>query len=186
LRTIVVLVVLAILAGATWLATWSSRQPTPPATTDAAEHPLGYYLHGARILGTDELGRVTYRILADRLDELPDEERLRLERVSVEYRPVDATSWDISAASGSAPKDGSELALEGQVELRSARTDDTEPVVIATERLRFSPDTSSVESDEPVEIRVGDWRLNARGLRTHLKDDTLKLESEVHGTFAPQ
>ena len=56
--------------------------------------------------------------------------------------------------------------------------------MIATESLRFSPDTSQAQSDAPVQIRVGDWQLEAIGLRTHLKGDTLELESEVHGKFA--
>jgi lipopolysaccharide export system protein LptC len=52
--------------------------------------------------------------------------------------------------------------------------------------LKFSADTSRAETDDAVNIRVGDWRFDAVGLRTDLKDDTLRLESEVHGIFAPQ
>jgi LPS export ABC transporter protein LptC len=77
------------------------------------------------------------------------------------------------------------LDLVGNVEVRSSPTDGSEPLTIATEKLRFSPDTSSAESDGPVEIHVGDWQLTTIGLRTHLKGDTLELESQVHGTFAP-
>jgi LPS export ABC transporter protein LptC len=58
-------------------------------------------------------------------------------------------------------------------------------VTIVTDKLLFSPDTSSVESDERVEIRVGDLHLRGTGLRSDLKGGTLKLESEVHGTIAP-
>jgi LPS export ABC transporter protein LptC len=103
----------------------------------------------------------------------------------VEYQPADAIPWRISAAQASAPKDGSQLDLEGGVELRSEPTDGSEPVFIAAPALRFIPDTSSAESDQAVQIRVGDWRLDAIGLRTHLKGDTLELESEVHGQFSP-
>lgn len=180
------MVVLAIVAAVTWVASWQREEPATPAPAAADPRPLGYYLHGARLLGTDEQGRVAYRVLAQRIDELPDEGRLRFEGVSVEYQPVDETAWAISAANASGPKDGSQLDLAGNVELRSSPTDGTEPEVITTERLRFSPDTSRVESDEPVEIRIGDWQLAGVGLSTHLKDDTLTLESQVHGTFAPQ
>ena len=186
MRNTVVMVVLAIVAAVTWVASWQREEPATPAPAAADPRPLGYYLHGARMVGTDEQGRVAYRVLAQRIDELPDEGRLRFEGVSVEYQPVDETAWAISAANASGPKDGSQLDLAGNVELRSSPTDGTEPEVITTERLRFSPNTSRVESDEPVEIRVGDWRFDAVGLSTHLKDDTLTLESQVHGTFAPQ
>jgi lipopolysaccharide export system protein LptC len=184
LRNIGLLVLLTALAAVTWLA---GRAPTPtlPPAPSGAELPLGYYLRGARLVGTDEQGRVAYRILAQRLDELPEQERLELAGVAVEYQPTDETPWRISAAGASAPRDGSQLDLRGNVELLSSPTDGSEAVRIATEQLRFSPESSSVETDEAVTIQVGDWELAAVGLRTHLKGDTLELESNVHGKFAP-
>src|SRR5512134_1598775 len=103
--------------------------------------------------------------------------------VSVDFRPADETAWSLSAASAQYARDGSQLDLSGNVEVRSVPTDEANRLTIATEKLLFSPDTSSAESDEAVEIRVGDWQLHAVGLRTHLKEDTLELESQVHGTL---
>jgi lipopolysaccharide export system protein LptC len=178
--------VLALLAAVTWFASWQPTGPAPAVPTDAESRPLGYYLRDARLVGTDEQGRVSYRLSAERLDEVPNEERLRLEGVSLEYTPADETAWQISAGLGTAPKDRSQLTFAGEVELRSSPTDGSAPVIITTAKLEFWPDTSSAESDEPVTIRVGDWHLAAVGLRTYLKGDTLQLESEVHGTLAPQ
>jgi len=185
LRPKLLAVLLAAVALATWFYSW---QPEPPDRRDTSGDDaggLGYYIHGARLLGTDEQGRIAYRILAERLEEAPDREFLQLDGVDVEYRPTDQVPWRISASMGQAPKDGSQLDLAGDVELRSEPEDGSEPMFIATQALRFVPDTSSVESDQPVQIRVGDWRLDATGLRTHLKDDTLELESDVHGKFLP-
>jgi lipopolysaccharide export system protein LptC len=184
LRNTWVLVLLAALAGATWLASLAPA-PVAPLVDGGDERPLGYYLRGARLVGTDESGRVAYRIHAERLDERPEQELLELTGVAVEYQPADDTPWRISAAAATAPKDGSQLDLKGSVELESAPTDGSRPVRIATEELRFFPGSSSVESDETVTIHVGDWRLSAKGLRTHLKGDSLELESEVHGRFGP-
>jgi LPS export ABC transporter protein LptC len=183
-RNTLFIILLAIVAAATWIATWPAQQPDAGAGTDGDARPLGYYVHGARVLGTDEQGRVLYRINAERFDEVPDEERLRLEGVAIEYLPADETAWALSATSASYPKDGSLLDLIGNVQVSSTPTDGSEPVTILTDKLRFWPDTSSAESDEPVKIHVGDWQLTAVGLRTHLKGDTLKLESQVHGTFS--
>ncbi len=88
-RNTVVMLVLAILAAATWVATWSPQDQSPPAERSEGLGPLGYYVRGARLSGTDEQGRVTYRIRAERLDELPAEDQLRLEGVNVEYQPAD-------------------------------------------------------------------------------------------------
>jgi LPS export ABC transporter protein LptC len=80
---------------------------------------------------------------------------------------------------------GAQLDLVGNVEARSAPAKGSNPWTITTQKLLFSPDSSRAESDEPVEIRVGDWRLRSVGLRADLKGDTLALESRVHGTIAP-
>jgi lipopolysaccharide export system protein LptC len=183
LRNTVIMIVLAVLAVATSL---YGRFPTTaprPAPADSAP-PLGYYLRAARMLGTDEQGRVTYRILADKLEELPEEQRLKFDGVRIEYSPPDADSWLISAAKASGPKDGSELALEGDVTLRSQPRNGGKALVISTEALRFLPDTSSAESETPVSISVGDWHVEAGSLQTHLKGDVVQLESKVHAKFA--
>lgn len=184
MRNTVVMIVLAILAAASWVATWQREDPNQQGAPRTDTAPLGFYVRGAELLGTDEQGRVLYRLRADRLDELPDEGRLQLEGVNVEYQPAEETAWAISAARASRLKNGQLLDFAGNVEVRNTPTDGSEPLTIATEQLRFSPDTSSAESDEAVRMRVGDWQLDAVGLRTHLKGHTLELESQVHGTFS--
>jgi LPS export ABC transporter protein LptC len=177
------MVVLAALAVATWL--YGRIPVTAPRTLPAeGAEPLGYYLRAARMLGTDEQGRVAYRILADNLEELPQQQRLKLDGVRIEYLPADADTWLISANAGTAPKDGSELELKGDVRLRSEPRDGGKAIVIAAETLRFFPNTSSAESDTPVSISVGDWHVEAGRFRTLLKGDVLELESKVHGKFA--
>jgi lipopolysaccharide export system protein LptC len=184
LRNTLVMVVLAALAAATWLYGRPPPAPLRPASASNAQ-PLGYYIRGARILGTDDQGRITYQISADNLEELPGEERLKLEAVHVEYRPADSDAWTISAATASGPKNRSELDLAGNVTLRSEPAAGGDPTIITAESLRFFPESSSVESDMPVRLKVGGWELDAGKLRTHLKGDVVQLESEVHGKFTP-
>jgi LPS export ABC transporter protein LptC len=184
LRNTLVMAVLAVLAAATWL--YGRPAPTPPRPAPASgAQPLGYYIHDARILGTDDQGRITYQISADSLEELPGEERLKLDAVHVEYRPSDADAWSISAAAASGPKDRSELDLQGNVTLRSDPAAGRDATIITAESLRFFPESSTVESDTPVSLKVGGWELDAGKLRTHLKGDVVQLESEVHGKFVP-
>ncbi len=179
------MVVLAILAAATWVATWQRDDQAPPVDRVADAEPLGYYARGARLSGTDEQGRLTYRIFAERLDELPGDERLQLTGVNVEYQPSDDAEWTLSAATAKYARDGSTVDLLGNVEMRSMPSDGSRPVRLVTDQLLFSPDTSSAETDESVEIRVGDLQLKGVGFRSDLKGGTLKLESDVYGTFVP-
>lgn len=179
------MVVLAILAAATWIATWQRLDVGPLVDRPSESGPLGYSARGARLSGTDEQGRLTYRLFAERLEEVPGEESLQLIGVNVDYQPADETEWTLMAASGMYTRNRSQLDLLGNVEVRSVPADGSRPVTIVTDKLLFSPDTSSVESNEEVEIRVGDLHLRGVGLHSDLKGGTLKLESEVHGTIVP-
>lgn len=185
MRNTFVMIALALAAAATWVLTWQPEQRSAPVEDAGTSQSLGYYLRGARMVGTDEEGRVSYRIFAERLDELPDEGRLELTGVDVEYQPVDETAWSISAANASSTKEISQLELAGNVELRSAPTGTSKPLAIFTDKLTFWLDTSNVESHEPVEVHFGDLRLSGVGLRTDLKGDSLRLESDVHGKLVP-
>ena len=185
MRNTVVMILLAILAAATWLASWQRQDITRAADRVDGAAPLGYYLRGARVSVTGEQGRVTYRVFADRLDELPDEQRLQLTGVDVEYRPTDDTAWSISAATASYARDGSQLDLSGGVEVRSAPAEGSGRWTVRSETLRFWPETSKAESSAPVEIEVGDWKLVGVGLTLDLKGETLELESQVHGSLLP-
>jgi len=180
--------VLLVLLGAAAFASWFWSRPTmiePPRQHAAGEGDLGYYLRGARMVGTDASGRAVYRILADRLEERPSEERLVLERVQVEYRPPGEMPWVITAGSGNATRDRSLLELKDGVDIRSQPTDGSPPVHVTTPALRFVPATSSAESDQRVVIDAGSWHLEGVGLNTRLKDNRVELESDVHGKFFP-
>lgn len=181
------MIVLAILAAATWLwlTTWQREEQIAAADRPVETAPVGYFARGARIVGTDEQGRPTYRIFAERLDEVPGEDRLKLTGVNVHYEPPEEAAWSLSAGTAVYARDGSQLDFAGGVEIRSAPTGDQDPVTITTEQLVLSPDTSSAESDSTVEIRVGELQLRGIGLRADLKGDTLQLESVEHGTLVP-
>jgi LPS export ABC transporter protein LptC len=147
--------------------------------------PLGYYLRGARLLGTDATGHVTYVVLADRVEELPDQEQLELAGVRVEYSPENEIPWLVSATRASAPRSGEYLDLTGDVELRSQPTNGRDATIVQTASLRFEPNEFTAQSDSAVVVQIGAHRLEAVGLRAQLKDDSLQLESKIHGQFAP-
>jgi LPS export ABC transporter protein LptC len=183
-RNAILIVLLGVAAAASW---WWSR-PAPveaPRPRESGDQELGYYMRGARILGTDESGRLAYKIVADRLDERPGEDRLLLERVQIDYHPPEQMPWVITAGSGSATLDHSEIELADGVEIQSQPTDGRAPVHVTTAKLRFMPTTSLAETDQHVVMSAGSWHVEANGLRTLLKADRMELESDVHGQFAP-
>jgi len=184
LRNVLAAGALACAAAATWY--WS-RPPAPAPAARAANDtaPLGYYLRGARITGTDDDGRITYMLTAEHAEERPAEERLELLGVRIDYRPESEVSWQVRAARAAAPKSGSHLELSGEVELRDEPVDGRPPTVIRAETLRLAPDEYVAETSAPIEVTIGNDVLRAVGLKADLKHDHLQLESEGHGRFVP-
>ncbi|HET8696033.1 MAG TPA: LPS export ABC transporter periplasmic protein LptC [Gammaproteobacteria bacterium] len=182
LRNAAGIVLLAAAAGASY---WWSRPPAAERVqqrTDSAELP-GYYMRGAHFVATDEQGRVALRIDADSLAEV-DGDLLALEGVRVEYTPAETPPWSFRADHGSAPKDRSQMDLEGNVVLRSNPADGHAPIEISTSTLQFVRAEAQVTTDRPVDLRWGRMQVNGVGLRAHLNANTLELESKVHGDFS--
>jgi len=171
-------------AGSSWY--WSRVGPadSQPGVLSRSL-PLGYYLTDAAILGTDEDGQLLYKIWASRAEERPNEDRLLLSRVRVEYSPVADVPWLLTADSGEAPADHSYIDLNGAVELVNERRDDGERTIIQTQALRFEPETYVARSEDTVSVFLGEKRLDAVGIKVYLRDDRLELESNVHGEFNP-
>ena len=165
---------------------WSRAGTTETQPREVRESlPLGYYLIDAEILGTDEEGRLLYKIWAGRAEERPDEERLSLSDVRIEYRPVENVPWLLTADSGEAPTDQSYIDLSGAVELANAPPDQEERILIKTEKLRFEPEIFVASTEEAVSLFFGAKRLDAVGIKVYLRDDRLELKSSVHGEFDP-
>ncbi len=182
LRNAAGIVLLAAGAGASYW--WSRPPPAERAAprTDSAELP-GYYMRGAQLEATDEQGRVALQIQAESLAEV-DGDRLALEGVRVEYTPAEAAPWSFRADHGNAPKDRSQVELEGNVVLRSNPADGKTPIEISTSTLRFVRAESQVTTDQPVELRYGLMNVHGVGLRALLNADKLEIESKVNGTFS--
>jgi LPS export ABC transporter protein LptC len=183
-KNLITMVVLTAAAGVSWY--WSragTADNRPGELRDTS--PLGYYLTDAEIVSADEDGHLLYKIWAGRAEERPNENRLYLRDVRVEYRPVENVPWFLTSDSGVAPADQSYIDLQGSVELASEPSDQGERTVIQTQALRFEPETFVATTKESVRLFVGEGQLDAVGIKVYLRDDRLELESNVHGEFNP-
>ena len=183
-RNLFVFAFLTAAAGLSWY--WSRAGTTVIQPGEVRESlPLGYYLIDAKIFGTDEDGRLLYEIWAARAEERPDEGRLLLSDVRIEYRPAENVPWVLTADSGEAPTDQAYIELSGAVELANTPRDQGQRTLIKTQRLRFEPDASVASTEAAVSVFLGAGRLDAVGIKVYLRDDRLELESSVHGEFNP-
>ena len=174
MRNTVVMVVLAILAAATWVATWQ-RQDAEPAGGPQSRMPtpLGYYVRGARI-ARHRRARPRRRTASSPSGSTscPAKSACSSTGVNVEYQPGGRDSRGRSPRRARAySKDGSKLELVGDVELRSVPDG---RLGAADDHHRraccFRPDTSSAEADASRARSVSGIGNSTRmGLRTDLK-----------------
>lgn len=179
LKTLALCALIAV-AAATWYLS-RPREPAAPAAGLDDERPPSYYLKDAEVLQTDDEGRLLYRIHADYAEERPDDAALVLDGVLFEYRETEQIPWAIRAGRAVLSLDGSAVQLERGVEVTREPGADGRPVVARTEQLVLEPLTHIARAEGEVEFEVGASTLRAVGLELYLKEDRLKLESDVHG-----
>lgn len=166
-------------ATGTWYLTLEPAEET--GLSSASVSPtLGYYLQDAVLLGTDEEGELLYRVIATRVEETPDSNRLSLNGVSIRYRDQQDVPWHISASEAYGPRDRGYLQLVGDVKIERSPSPGEQTMTIIASELRIEPRKYFVSTQGPVKFLLGDTWIDAIGLRAYLKDDQIHLESDVH------
>jgi LPS export ABC transporter protein LptC len=179
------LMFLALLAGGAVFITMLAGQDDDATETEAASDERGYYVTDATLteLGLDGKPRVVVR--ADSIEQQLSDESVRLQHLELDYTTARAGAWHVTADRGRMPPDRSSLQLEGNVRVSGSPERTGGRVVIVTDELAYDTRTSVVQTASPVAVQFGTHHLNGRGLRVALNDGTLRLESNVDGTFTP-
>ena len=177
------LVILVIAVAVSFAIVRQQRTREPPEPSRPL--PPGYYLKAAVLAGTDAAGQLLYSIAADLAEEHPEENRILLSNVRVNYRPAAEVPWDISSTRGIAQLDQSFIDLFGAVALTSVPQPPETETQIFTTALRLKPEEFVAETQERVRIEMGGRQLRATGMIAYLKEDRLELKSNVNGSFRP-
>ncbi len=178
---VALLFLIGLAAGSWWLARRGAndlqRAPAPLAAQP------GYYLSDATLDQTDATGRLTLRVHAVHAAQDADQGAVRLEQLEAHYFPEPGHDWLMTSTAGSLPPGLRIVEFEGDVRLRAAAAAAATGAVVRTEHLALNIDTNLATTTDPVHIDFGSHEVNARGLRADLKQETLRLESAVNGTF---
>jgi len=182
-RTIIVYVLLVLAAAGSW---YLAREHSDDTETQAGAAPIerGFYLRNARIFGTGENGELVYRIEAERAEQVQDE-RIDLSNVTLLYAPDGAVPWTVDADSASIRNDERRVLLRGHVRALNQGDENAPDTEIRTDYLELDPDSYTAETDERVQIRIGERSLTATGMLASLDTNRLELKSNVSGKFFP-
>lgn len=182
-RNIALIVVLAAAALGSWYVSRSNKVDDVDASKTKPVH-RGYYLKSARILGTADNGTLLYEIRADHAEQTSSDVVLFTD-VNIRYSPGSEVPWMLDADTATLQYDEQRVQLRGHVLARSEEGFEGNDTEIRTQYLELDPEQYLAETDERVQIRIGERSLTATGLRASLYDNRLQLKSNVSGKFVP-
>jgi lipopolysaccharide export system protein LptC len=182
-RSIALTVVLTIAALGSWYLARLDRIDDDIAPSQDNSH-RGYYLKSARILGTGPDGNMLYEILAERAEQQSDTS-IEFTDVMISYSPDSDVPWTLNADTALVSQDQQRLRLTGHVRAISNEGFAGRETEIRTEVLELDPENFVAETDERVQIRIGERSLTATGMLASLKENQLELRSNVSGKFLP-
>ncbi|MEM9403164.1 MAG: LPS export ABC transporter periplasmic protein LptC [Pseudomonadota bacterium] len=182
-RTAIGFIGLVLAAFGSWyLATINSG--VEEVTTSPERVTRGYYLRSARIFGTGTDGELVYEILAEYAEELPNQ-TVSFTDVNVRYSDDSNIPWSVDADNALIDPEQPVIQLSGHVTALSSDGFGGNPTEIRTDYLELNPDDFVAETDERVQIRIGQRSLTATGMLASLKDNEVELKSNVSGKFVP-
>ena len=195
-RPLAYVLVLAIIAGAYFIGSAGRGDNTSTVTT--LPDP-GYAAMDAQVIETGYDGRERYRLNAKVIRQQGESGAIDLETLDMDYHPgaqgalpgekpraekSAAEVWHLRSDRGQVRADGDDVELTGNVEVTGQAPGSGAPLLLTTEKLRINTPTEFIETDQPVKLRWAGHKLDALGMQADLKAGTLRLESDVHGTFS--
>lgn len=162
---------------------------TPSPASDAPEPSLahaveGYYLTDAILEQSDQRGKTLYRLQADRIEQFPNSDLVRLSMVRVNYAGSEQDQgWDLSANEGEIMGEGRKIVLRNNVQ--ALEIGGNARRLIKTSELVFDPVRSIASTDADVILELDGYSLSATGMTADLKAHTVELQSTVNARFEP-
>jgi LPS export ABC transporter protein LptC len=145
----------------------------------------GFEAREAEIVETGADGAPRYRVSARTVTQDPASRVVRLDSVRMRVEDDAKGGWDIAALHGLMPPEADAIELRGDVNIRGLPYGGRAPLELRSDKVHYEFDSSVARSDTEVTIRYNGQQLSARGLEARLKEQRVRLESDVHGRFSP-
>jgi LPS export ABC transporter protein LptC len=197
-RPLGTLVVIAIVAIAYFFGRAGSGDDAGAGANALAPDP-GYAARDAEVIETGYDGRERYRLNAKVIRQQSDGGVIDIEHLDMDYHPGAQASvpgektapatgsdeiWHLRSDTGQVRANGDDVQLSGNVVVTGEAPGSGEPLTLSTDNLRINTPTEFIETRAPVRLRWAGHELDARGMQADLKAGTLRLESDVHGSFS--
>ena len=179
------LLLMGLIALATWWLVKRTPVPEPPAKPRAARSEPDYTMRGFALERFDAGGRLKLRIEGEWLRHYPDTDRVEIEGARIRAFAADGSETLATARRALGNGDGSEIQLIGGAEVTS-RNAAGAPVLIRGEFLHAFLVTERVRSHRPVLVRFGGTEMSAGGIDYDNATRKLEFKGPVRAVLAPK
>ncbi len=181
-RLVTLLAVLALVAAIYFFSSSSGTTDAPKAAGQPSEE-TGYTARNAEVIETNDDGRPMYTLIADRVRQHPNDNRVQLDQPRMTYVASDGNTWHVKARAGQIRDDGVNVILFGDVHVNGQLPGAEAPAIIDTSILAFDTKKEVVTTHAPVSLDWNGRKLSGTGLIAKLPDQQVTLESRIHGSF---
>jgi LPS export ABC transporter protein LptC len=154
-----------------------------PKTADQPVEEAGYAARNAELVETGDDGRPMYTLIADRMRQHANDNRVQLDQPRMTFVASDGNTWHVKSRAGQIRDDGVNVILYGDVHVNGDLPGSDAPAVIDTSILSFDTKKEIVTTHAPVTLDWNGRKLSGTGLIAKLPDHQVRLESSIHGSF---
>lgn len=186
-RVPAVTIAIALAAGVAQLLLWWFGPA--PRTSDFVGPPRSSYtLSDARMTEFNAEGQPSFHLQSPHLERREGDDSLYLNAPTFQLPSNQAgvPDWRGRSLYGWVNKDGSQLKLQGPVEMQREAFGDTPAAHMQTADVTAWPKQNRLETAAPAQMVQGGTRISGVGMRADLNDKHLELLDDVHATFPPR
>jgi LPS export ABC transporter protein LptC len=181
-RLVTLLAVLLLIGGIYYFSSGPGVSDAPKAAGERADDS-GYAARNAQLIETGDDGRPIYTLLADRIRQHTNDNRVQLDQPRMTFVASDGNTWHVQSRAGQIRDDGVNVILYGDVHVNGELPGSEAPAVIDTSILSFDTKKEIVTTHAPVTLDWNGRKLSGTGLIAKLPDHLVRLESRIHGSF---
>jgi lipopolysaccharide export system protein LptC len=184
LGTYLPLLLMCLLATATWWLVRYAPRPTGEAAPAVVRHVPDYTAQRAVLQRFNAQGRLVAQVEGEQVRHYPDTDEVEVDTVRVSGTAEDGRRTEATARQAVAAGDQSVYRLEGQARVVSTGADGR-TVVIEGEQLQLLATERRVRADRPVVVRQGGSAVMADRLLFDETTQTLTLSGRVRAVLQP-
>ena len=178
---------IALAAGVAQLLLWWFG-PAPKTSDFVGPPRSSYTLIDARMTEFNAAGQPSFRLQSPHLERREGDDSLYLNSPTFQLpaKQAGVPDWQGQSLYGWVNKDGSQLKLQGPVEMHREAFVNAPAARIQTADVTAWPKQNRLETAAPAQMVQGGTRISGIGMRADLNDKHLELLDDVHATFPPR